>query len=133
MSRNNERKEGKRPVTAENFGDSLFQIWIQSVCLRLLLFQRQANRGSQRLKSGWAENDWRSEGKKRSRGKTVTTIAGFLPGELKDAMSLLKRMKTSLGTGGTWNGSCMELQGDKRSEVVHWLSSLGFKPILAGG
>ena len=67
-------------------------------------------------------------------GKTVTTIAGFPPRvNSKMRMSLLKRMKTSLGTGGTWNGSCMELQGDKRSEVVHWLSSLGFKPILAGG
>ena len=73
MSRNNERKEGKRPVTAaENFGDSPFQIWIQSVCLRLLpgFPKRQANRGSQRLKSGWAvENDWRSEGKKAVEGE----------------------------------------------------------------
>ena len=67
-------------------------------------------------------------------GKTVTTIAGFPP-RINAPMraSLLKRMKTKLGTGGTWNRDCMELQGDKRSEVVPWLSSLGFKPVLAGG
>jgi translation initiation factor 1 len=67
-------------------------------------------------------------------GKTVTTIAGF-PSRVnaKMRMSLLKRIKTRLGTGGTWNGDCMELQGDKREEVVPWLSSLGFKPVLAGG
>jgi translation initiation factor 1 len=67
-------------------------------------------------------------------GKTVTTIAGFPP-RINAPMraSLLKKMKTKLGTGGTWNRDCMELQGDKRSEVVPWLSSLGFKPVLAGG
>ena len=67
-------------------------------------------------------------------GKTVTTIAGFPP-RINAPMraSLLKRMKRKLGTGGTWNRDCMELQGDKRSEVVSWLSSLGFKPVLAGG
>ena len=67
-------------------------------------------------------------------GKTVTTIAGF-PARINVPMraTLLKRMKTKLGTGGTWDGDCMELQGDKRQEVVSWLSALGFKPILAGG
>lgn len=67
-------------------------------------------------------------------GKTVTTIAGF-PKRINAPMraTLLKRMKTKLGTGGTWVGDCMELQGDKREEVFPWLSALGFKPILAGG
>ena len=67
-------------------------------------------------------------------GKTVTTIAGF-PKRINAPMraTLLKRMKTKLGTGGTWVGDCMELQGDKREEVFSWLSALGFKPIFAGG
>lgn len=67
-------------------------------------------------------------------GKTVTTIAGF-PARVNAPMraSMLKKMKTRLGTGGTWDKDCMELQGDKRTEVVPWLSSLGFKPVLAGG
>ena len=52
-------------------------------------------------------------------GKTVTTVRGIPPGlgkEKKD--KLLKRMKSSLGTGGTWAGQDMELQGDRRAE--HW-------------
>ena len=67
-------------------------------------------------------------------GKTVTTIAGFSKRiNVPMRATLLKRMKTKLGTGGTWVGDCMELQGDKREEVFSWLSALGFKPILAGG
>ena len=67
-------------------------------------------------------------------GKAVTTVAGFPAGiNMPMRASLRKRMKTKLGTGGTWDGDCMELQGDKRQEVVSWLSALGFKPILAGG
>ena len=111
-------KGRKRPVTAaENFGDSPFSA-LDSIGLPETapgFPKRQANRGSQRLKNGWAvENDWRSEGKKRSRGKDRYHHSRIPPRvNSKMRMSLLKRMKTSLGTGGTWNGSCMELQGDK--------------------
>ncbi len=67
-------------------------------------------------------------------GKTVTTIKGF-PKSLAVAQrtQLLKKMKVSLGTGGTWNDLVMELQGDRREEVMKWLSKIGFKPVLAGG
>ena len=67
-------------------------------------------------------------------GKTVTTVRGIPPGlgkEKKD--KLLKRIKSSLGTGGTWAGQDMELQGDRRSEVLEWLRAMGFQPVLAGG
>lgn len=67
-------------------------------------------------------------------GKTVTTIRGF-PKSLAVAhrTQLLKKIKISLGTGGTWNDQVMELQGDRREEVMNWLSKIGFKPLLAGG
>ena len=67
-------------------------------------------------------------------GKTVTTIRGF-PKSLAVAQrtQLLKKIKVSLGTGGTWNDQVMELQGDRREEVMNWLSKIGFKPVLAGG
>jgi translation initiation factor 1 len=67
-------------------------------------------------------------------GKTVTTIRG-IPSELgKDNKEkLLKRMKNTLGTGGTWAGLDMELQGDRRAEVVEWMKAMGFRPVLAGG
>ena len=67
-------------------------------------------------------------------GKTVTTVCGF-PSclGLEERNRLLKRMKSNMGTGGTWNRETMELQGDRRNEVVDWLRSAGFKPVLAGG
>ena len=67
-------------------------------------------------------------------GKTVTTVMGFPTylGEAKKS-KMLKTLKTSLGTGGTWNGNTMELQGDRRDDVFHWLKQSGFSPVLAGG
>ena len=67
-------------------------------------------------------------------GKTVTTINGF-PSHLgKDKKEkMLKVLKSTLGTGGTWASSTMELQGDRRDDVYYWLKDEGFKPILAGG
>jgi translation initiation factor 1 len=67
-------------------------------------------------------------------GKTVTTIRGIPPGLGKEKKEkLLKRMKNTLGTGGTWAGPDMELQGDRRAEVVEWMKAMGFRPVLAGG
>lgn len=67
-------------------------------------------------------------------GKTVTTVRG-IPASLGKAKrdKLLKRMKSTLGTGGTWAGEDMELQGDRRAEVLEWMRAMGFRPVLAGG
>jgi len=45
----------------------------------------------------------------------------------------LKKLKSTLGTGGTWVQQTMELQGDKRKEVYDWMEESGFKPVFAGG
>lgn len=67
-------------------------------------------------------------------GKTVTTIRGIPPGLGKDKRDrLLKNLKNSLGTGGTWSGQDMELQGDRRTEIMEWMRAMGFRPVLAGG
>ena len=67
-------------------------------------------------------------------GKTVTTVRGIPPTFGKEKKNkLLKRMKSSLGTGGTWAGQDMELQGDRRAEALEWLRAMGFRPVLAGG
>ena len=67
-------------------------------------------------------------------GKTVTTVRGIPSALGKDKKEkLLKRMKSSLGTGGTWAGQNMELQGDRRAEALEWLRAMGFRPVLAGG
>ena len=67
-------------------------------------------------------------------GKTVTTIKGF-PSHIdqKERTKLLKTLKSTLGTGGTWNTSIMELQGDRREDVFCWFKNAGFAPVLAGG
>lgn len=67
-------------------------------------------------------------------GKTVTTVLGFPTylGEAKKS-KMLKTLKMTLGTGGTWNGKVMELQGDRRDEIFQWLKESGFTPVLAGG
>ena len=67
-------------------------------------------------------------------GKTVTTIRGIPPGLGKNKRDrLLKNLKNSLGTGGTWSGQDMELQGDRRTEIMEWMRAMGFRPVLAGG
>ena len=67
-------------------------------------------------------------------GKTVTTVCGF-PKHISngDLKRILKEFKSRLGTGGGWRNEQIEIQGDRRREVVEWLSTLGFKPVLAGG
>ena len=67
-------------------------------------------------------------------GKTVTTVCGF-PKHISnvDLKRILKEFKSRLGTGGGWHNEQMEIQGDRRNEVIVWLTNLGFKPILAGG
>jgi len=67
-------------------------------------------------------------------GKTVTTVKGF-PVRVNqiERAKLLKTLKSSLGTGGTWNTSTMELQGDRREDVFCWFKNAGFAPVLAGG
>ena len=67
-------------------------------------------------------------------GKTVTTVKPF-PSYigLEQKEKLLKKLKSTLGTGGTWVQQTMELQGDKRKEVYDWMEESGFKPVFAGG
>ena len=67
-------------------------------------------------------------------GKTVTTVKGF-PTHISqdDFKCMLKGLKSRLGTGGGWRDDQMEIQGDQREVVCDWLTSIGFRPVLAGG
>ena len=67
-------------------------------------------------------------------GKTVTTVKGFpthIPQD--DFKRMLKGLKSRLGTGGGLRDDQIEIQGDQREVVCDWLTSLGFRPVLAGG
>jgi translation initiation factor 1 len=66
-------------------------------------------------------------------GKTVTVITGFVGIGLPEKESLAKAMQKACGTGGTVKEGRIEIQGDKRTEVVRILAEAGFRPVLAGG
>jgi translation initiation factor 1 len=52
---------------------------------------------------------------------------------LPEKESLAKAMQKACGTGGTVKEGRIEIQGDKRTEVVRILAEAGFRPVLAGG
>ena len=65
-------------------------------------------------------------------GKTVTIIRGLAlgPDELK---TLLKKLKTQIGSGGTAKDGVIELQGDQVEVILALLSNEGYQPKRAGG
>ena len=70
--------------------------------------------------------------KKGRGGKTATIITG-LPGSEADLDVFLKRLKSSLGTGGTREDRSLIIQGDQRERLMAELTAQGYKPKLAGG
>ena len=65
-------------------------------------------------------------------GKTVTVIRGL---ELDAAgfKTLLKKLKSRIGSGGTAKDGVVELQGDQVDLVLELLSDEGYRPKRAGG
>ena len=65
-------------------------------------------------------------------GKTVTVIRGL---DLDPAgfKSLLKKLKTRIGSGGTVKEELIELQGDQVDLALELLSKEGYRPKRAGG
>ncbi|WP_186595396.1 translation initiation factor [Synechococcus sp. PROS-7-1] len=65
-------------------------------------------------------------------GKTVTVISGL---DLDPAgfKSLLKKLKTRIGSGGTVKEELIELQGDQVDLALELLSKEGYRPKRAGG
>jgi translation initiation factor 1 len=70
--------------------------------------------------------------KKGRGGKTVTLITGLrgAPAALEALASDLKRM---CGTGGTWRGDVLEIQGDFRDRLQGELERRGYAVKVAGG
>lgn len=65
-------------------------------------------------------------------GKSVTLIEG-LKMSAKSGETLLKQLKTKLGTGGTVKNDVLEIQGDHRDTVITLLQCAGYKPKRSGG
>lgn len=62
----------------------------------------------------------------------MTAVTG-LPGDDAALDVLLKKLKASLGTGGVREARTLLLQGDQRDRLLAELTTLGYKPKLAGG
>lgn len=65
-------------------------------------------------------------------GKSVSVIVG-VKSPSKGKQALLKHLKTKLGTGGAIKGENLEIQGDRRDDIVTLLNELGYKAKRAGG
>ncbi len=70
--------------------------------------------------------------RKGRKGKSVTVLRG-LSGSDADRKTLLKQLKSKLGTGGALKDGVIEIQGDHRDRVIGILEKLGYKAKKAGG
>ena len=66
-------------------------------------------------------------------GKTVTVVTHFTGIGLPEKEQLAKAMQKACGVGGTVKNGCIEIQGDKRTEVARILIEANFQPVFAGG
>lgn len=73
--------------------------------------------------------------REQRRGKYVTVIAGFArrSAGTDDLPQILKALKAKLATGGTLDGTTMELQGDHRDRLVEQFRAAGYPAKPAGG
>jgi translation initiation factor 1 len=65
-------------------------------------------------------------------GKSVTIVEGLRISS-QDRESLLKQLKTRLGTGGSVQDDVLEIQGDHCDAVMASLQQSGYKPKRIGG
>ncbi|AFY39180.1 translation initiation factor 1 (eIF-1/SUI1) [[Leptolyngbya] sp. PCC 7376] len=66
------------------------------------------------------------------KGKTVTVITGFqhAPATLT---KLTKQLKNKCGAGGTLKDGVIEIQGDRRKQLLELLTQQGYKAKISGG
>ncbi len=65
-------------------------------------------------------------------GKSVSVITG-VKSPTKGKKALIKHLKSKLGTGGSIKGDNLEIQGDRRDDIVVLLNELGYQAKRAGG
>jgi len=69
--------------------------------------------------------------RKGRKGKSATIISGFTIPD-SEIESLAAGLKRSLGTGGSVRGGEILIQGDRRDDVLRFLSSRSFKARILG-
>jgi translation initiation factor 1 len=69
---------------------------------------------------------------KGRKGKGVTVVTGLPLGE-DELKKLATKLKNKCGCGGTVKEATIEIQGDKRDEVIDILTKAGYKVKRSGG
>ena len=70
--------------------------------------------------------------KKGRNGKPVTVIEGW-EGSEEDLKKISKKIKTTLGIGGSEKDGTIIIQGDNRDKIMDILKELGYKTKRVGG
>ena len=70
--------------------------------------------------------------KKGRNGKSVTLIEGF-EGSEEELKNISKKIKTTLGIGGSEKDGVIIIQGDNRDKIMKILSDMGYKTKRVGG
>lgn len=80
-----------------------------------------------------APNDQSPRVRREKRRGKWTTVVSCLDPDATDLKSLLKSLRTGLGTGGGITDGELILQGDHRDSAVTKLCELGYKAKASGG
>lgn len=70
--------------------------------------------------------------KKGRNGKPVTLVEGFEGGE-EELKKIAKKIKTTLGIGGSEKDGVIVIQGDNRDKIMKILQEMGYKTKRVGG
>ncbi len=70
--------------------------------------------------------------KKGRNGKPVTIVEGW-EGSEEDLKKISKKIKTTLGIGGSEKDGTIIIQGDNRDKIMNILKELGYKTKRVGG